>query len=107
MVHPKGCRCLGQAMPDTILECPDHPFYLPVGLTVANSDVVMDDAQPFTEPCKAAHKLGAIVSPDIVQLAPMGNQVISTGTQPPSNYAVRAQCKISTHFENGSMAMRR
>ena len=76
MVHPKGCRRLGQAMLDTILEHPDCPFYLPIGLTVANSDVVMDDAQPFAQLCKAAQKLSAIVSPDIVWLAPMGNQVV-------------------------------
>ena len=57
MVHPKGCGCLGQAAPDTILEYPDCTFYLPVGLTVANSDVVMNDAQPLAEPCKAACKL--------------------------------------------------
>ena len=73
MVHSKGCGHLGQAAPDTILECPDHPFYLPVGLTVANSDVVMDNAQPFAEPCKAAYKLSTIVGPNAVQLAPMGN----------------------------------
>ena len=57
MVCPKGCGHLGQATLDTILEHPDHLFYLPVGLTVANSDVVMDNAQPFAESCKAAHKL--------------------------------------------------
>ena len=76
MVHPKGCRRLGQATPDTILEHPDCPFYLPVGLTVANSDVVMDNAQHFTELCKAAHKLGTIVGPNVVRPGPMGNQVI-------------------------------
>ena len=76
MIHPKGCGCLGQATLDTILEHPDCPFYLPVGLTVANDDVVMDDVQPFAEPCKAAHKLGDIIGLDIVQLAPTGNQVI-------------------------------
>ena len=76
MVHPKGCGHLGQAMPDTILEHPDHLFYLPIGLTVANGDVVMDNAQPFAELCKAAHKLGTIVGLDVAQLAPMGNQVI-------------------------------
>ena len=76
MVCPKGCGCLGQAASDTILECPDHPFYLPIGLTVANGDVVMDDAQPFIELCKVARKLGAIVGLDIAWLAPMGNQVI-------------------------------
>ena len=52
-------------MLDTILNHPDHPFYLPVGLTVTNGDVVMDNAQPFAELYKAAHKLGTIVSPDI------------------------------------------
>ena len=49
MVHSKGCGRLGQATPDTILEHPDHLFYLPVGLTVSNGDVVMDDAQPFLQ----------------------------------------------------------
>ena len=63
-------------MPDTILKYPDCLFYLPVGLTVANGDVMMDDAKPFTEPCKTAHKLGTIVSLDIAWLTPMGNQVI-------------------------------
>ena len=66
---------LGQARPDTILEHPDHLFYLPIGLTVANGDVVMDNAQPFAQLCKAAHKLSAIVSPDVAWPAPMGNQV--------------------------------
>ena len=47
-------------MPDTILEHPDCPFYLPIGLTVANSDVVMDDAQPFAEPYKAATNLAPL-----------------------------------------------
>ena len=73
MVHPKGCRLLGQAAPDTILKYPDHLFYLPIGLAVANGDVIMDDAQPFAELCKTAHKLGAVVSQDIVWLAPTGN----------------------------------
>ena len=63
-------------MPDTILERPDHPFYLPTGLTVANGYVVMDNAQPFAEPCKAAHKLSPIIGPDIAWLALTGNQVI-------------------------------
>ena len=59
-----------------ILERPDHPFYLPIGLTIANGDVVMDNARPFSEPCKAASKLSAIVGPDVVWLAPIGNQII-------------------------------
>ena len=75
MVHPKGCGRLGQATLDTILECPACAFYLPIGLTVANGDVVIDDAQPFTELCKAAHKFSSIVGPDVAWLAPMGNQV--------------------------------
>ena len=76
MVCPKACGHLGQAMLDTILEHHDCPFYLPIGLTIANSDVVMDNAQPFAEPYKSAHKLGTIVSPDVAWLAPAGNQVI-------------------------------
>ena len=63
-------------MPDTILEHPDCPFYLPISLTVASSDVVMDNAQPFTELSKSACKLSAIIGPDIARLATMGNQVI-------------------------------
>ena len=63
-------------MQDTVLEYSDHLFYLPIGLTIANSDVVMDDAQPFTEPCKAARKLSTVVGLDLVWLAPIGNQVI-------------------------------
>ena len=58
------------------LSCPDRPFNLPVGLTVTNGDVVMDDTKTFAQPCKAACKLSAIVSPDVVRFAPMGNQVI-------------------------------
>ena len=92
MVYPKGCRCLGQAALDTILECPDRLFYLPIGLTVANSDVVMDDAQPFAQLCKAARKLSAIVGPDIVQACPNGQPGHHIGTRLPSNYAVRAWC---------------
>ena len=76
MVHPEGCRLLHQAMPDTILKHPDHPFYLPIGLTVANGDVVVDNAQLFAELCKAASKLHAIVCLDIVWLAQAGNQII-------------------------------
>ena len=76
MVCPEGCRHLGQAIPDTILEHPDRPFDLPIGLTVANGDVVMDNTKTFAQPCKAAHKLSAIVGPDVAQFAPMGNQVI-------------------------------
>ena len=76
MVDPKSCGLFGQAVSDTILKCPDYLFYLPIGLTVANGDVVIDDAQPFTEPCKAACKLSAIIGLDVVQLAPTGNQVI-------------------------------
>ena len=72
MVHLKGCRCLVQAT-HTILECPDHLFYLPIGLTVANGDVVMDDSQALTELCKAASKLGAIIGLDIAWLALTGN----------------------------------
>ena len=49
-------------MLDTVLKHPDRPFYLPIGLTIANGDVVMDDAQPFAQPCKAAHKLSAVSS---------------------------------------------
>ena len=66
MIHPKGCGHLGQAASDTILEHPDHPFYLPIGFTIANGDVVINDAQPFIEPCKAARKLGTIVGLDIL-----------------------------------------
>ena len=76
MVCLKGCWHLGQAALDTILEHPDHPFHLPIGLTVANSDVVMDNAQPYAQLCKAAYKCSTIVGLDIAQLAPMGNQVI-------------------------------
>ena len=76
MVCPEGCGHLGQAAPDTILKHPDRPFNLPVGLTVTNGDVVMDDTKTFAQLCKAARKLSAIVSLDVVRFAPMGNQVI-------------------------------
>ena len=76
MVCPKSCRLLYQATPDTILKHPNHPFYLPVGFTVANGDVVVDNAQPFTEPCEAARKFSTIVCLDVAWFAPMGNQVI-------------------------------
>ena len=76
MVCPEGCGRLGQATPDTILEHPDRPFDLPIGLTIANGDVVMDNTKTFAQPCKAARKLSAIVGPDIVRFALMGNQVI-------------------------------
>ena len=76
MVYPEGCGHLGQAMPDTILEHPDHPFDLPIGLTVANGDVVMDNTKTFAQPCKAARKLSAIVGLDVAWFAPAGNQVI-------------------------------
>ena len=76
MVSPKGFRHLGQAVLDTILGHPDCPFDLLVGLTVANGDVVMDNTKIFAQLCKAARKLSNIVGPDIVWLAPAGNQVI-------------------------------
>ena len=76
MVHPERCGLLCQATLDIILKCPNHLFYLPIGFTIANCDMVVDNAQPFEEPCKAALKLSAIVSPDIAWLALMGNQVI-------------------------------
>ena len=66
MVYSKGCGLLYQAAPDATLKCPDHPFYLPIGFAVANDDMVVDNAQPFAEPCKAACILGAIIYPDIV-----------------------------------------
>ena len=61
----KVAGSLGQAAPDTILKHPDRPFDLPVGLTVTNGDVVMDDTKTFAQPCKAACKLSAVVSPDV------------------------------------------
>ena len=76
MVHPKGYGLLCQAMLDTILKCPYCLFYLPVGFTITNGNVVVDNAQPFTELCKAACRLGEVVYLDVVWLAPMGNQVI-------------------------------
>ena len=47
-----------------------------VGFTIANGDVVVDDAKLLTELCKGACKLGAIACLDVVWLGPMGNQVI-------------------------------
>ena len=76
MVHPESCGRLGEAAPDTILQCPDRPFDLPVGLTITNNDVVMDNTKTFAQPCKAAHKLSAIVGPDVARFTPTGNQVI-------------------------------
>ena len=66
MVCPEGRGLLHQAALDAILKFPDCLFYLPVGFAIANSDVVVNDAQPFAEPCKAAHKLGTIIYPDII-----------------------------------------
>ena len=56
-------------MLETIFKHPDHPFYLPIEFTIANGDVVVDN----TQPCKAAHKLGTIICPDVAWLAPTGN----------------------------------
>ena len=70
MVHPEGCRLLHQIALDAILKHPDNPFYLPVGFAIANSNVVADDAQPFEEPCKAAHKLTAIIYLDVMWFSP-------------------------------------
>ena len=76
MISPEGCGLLCQAMLDTILKHPDHPFYLPISFTIVNGDVVVDNVQSFAELCKAAHKLSTIVCLNVVWLAPMGNQVI-------------------------------
>ena len=47
-------------MLDTILKHPNCLFYLPIGFTIANGDVVIDDAQPFTDLCKAATNLALL-----------------------------------------------
>ena len=106
MFCPEGCGLLHQAVPDTILKCLDHPFYLPIGFIIANSDVVVDDAQPFTEPCEAACKLSIIVCLDIVWLAPMGNQVIIQELGgPPAVY--QGHGVGLTRLEKGSTVTRR
>ena len=76
MVCPEVCRLFCQATPDAILENPDHFFYLPTSIAVANGSVVVDDTQPLAELYKAAHKLSAIICPEVMWLAPMGNQII-------------------------------
>ena len=76
MVYPKGRGLFCQATTDIILKHLNCPFYLPIGFTIANGDVVVYNAQPFIELCKAAHNIGAIGCLDIAWLAPMGNQFI-------------------------------
>ena len=76
MVCPERCGLLHQAMLDAILKHPDCLFYLPIGFTIANGNMVVDDGQHFVDPCKAVHKLGAIVCLDIAWLAPTGKWVI-------------------------------
>ena len=76
MVYSEGYRLLYEATPHTIPKHPDHPFYLPIGFTVTNGDVVVDDTQLLAELCKAAHKLGTVICPDVTWLAPVGNQII-------------------------------
>ena len=76
MVHPKGCWLLHQAVMDAILNHPDCLLYLPVGFAAANGDVVVDNAKPLAEPCKAVCKFSTIVCLDIAYLTPTGNQVI-------------------------------
>ena len=44
MIRPEGFKLLHQATMDTILKCPNHPFYLPIAFAVANDDVVVDNA---------------------------------------------------------------
>ena len=73
MVCPKGYKILCQAALDAIFKHPDYPLYLPVGFAVANSDMVVDDAQLLAEPCKAARKLSINICPDVSLLAPIGN----------------------------------
>ena len=65
MLHPKVSGLLCQAKLDTILKHPDHPFYLLIGFTITKGGVVVDDAQPFTEPCKAACKVGTVIYLDV------------------------------------------
>ena len=76
MVHPQGCRLLYQATWDPILKQPDCSFYLTNGFAAANSDVVVDNAQPFTELYEGAKKLVVVFCPDVAWLAPTANQVI-------------------------------
>ena len=63
-------------MPDAVLQHLDYPLHLPVSLATANSDIVVDYIQPFAELCKASSKLGAVVHPNIVWLALLGNYII-------------------------------
>ena len=76
MVHLEGGGLLHQATVDAVLQCANHPLYLPVGFAVVNSDVAIDNAQPSAEPCEAAHKLVTIVHLDVVWLAPVGDHII-------------------------------
>ena len=41
MVYPEGGGFLYQATPDAILQHPDHPLYLLIGIAISNSDVVV------------------------------------------------------------------
>ena len=91
MVYSEGCTLLHQAMPGAILKHPDCLFYLPIGFTIANGDVVVDDTQPFAEACKAVCKPGAILFLDIAWLAITGQPGHYTEAQLPSSCEVRAQ----------------
>ena len=66
MIYPEGFGPLYQATSGAILKYSDRLLYLPIGFAVANGDVVVDNAQPFSELCKAAHKLSTIICPDLV-----------------------------------------
>ena len=75
MARPKRYRLLHEATPDEILKYSNCPLYLPISLTIANSNVAVDEVQPFVEPCKAAQKLSADICVNTRWLAPTGNQI--------------------------------
>ena len=104
MVYQKGGGLLCQAMLDAV-QYPDNLFYLPINPAIANGDMVMYDPQPLSEPCKADHKLSAVVCLDVAQLVPVGNHIIVQEFSGP--IAVQQGHSVGLHpLENGSMAQR-
>ena len=68
VAHPERGRLIPQAPLDAVFQHLYCSLHLPIGLAIANGDVVVDNTLPFMEPYKAACKPGAIIYLNVVCL---------------------------------------